>query len=467
MAFAKEEAELETGHPCKADGGPCSVAKESAIVSGSELRRESVLSVKESWHWLRSNLWVLPLTFTHIWMSAGHSLLQPFFPPLAAAKGIPAWKYGFTFSAIKVSMVFGSIMSEKLIAWTSSKAVYFFGLIGFFLACMSFSLLYWCPTADTLLGGSIAAALFSGFVEGVYLVTLYGTCTSTFLHNTGIIIAIMDCMFGLGSMLGSVIGGALIDLWAFPLPYYVIGALFMSMVPYFIVKGTAPQVRTTGPVSSEDAKVTFSYYRLLINPRFMINMGCLTLTFVMFGFNEPTLEPYVRQFNLSSTGVGTIFMATFASYSVGAIVAGVFCQFKQDAFFEFVGASLATISYLVVGPAPFLPYEPALWLIYLSQVCVGFSCAVLFTCPYYNAYNVALECGYPGTIKTSAFVSSCIFMFQMIGAIITPPLAGYVVEAVGFRNGSMVMFAILLSWLPFTFGLWMDAVRRNKKTPVA
>ncbi|XP_077487369.1 uncharacterized protein LOC144098527 isoform X3 [Amblyomma americanum] len=383
MAFAKEEAELETGHPCKADGGPCSVAKESAIVSGSELRRESVLSVKESWHWLRSNLWVLPLTFTHIWMSAGHSLLQPFFPPLAAAKGIPAWKYGFTFSAIKVSMVFGSIMSEKLIAWTSSKAVYFFGLIGFFLACMSFSLLYWCPTADTLLGGSIAAALFSGFVEGVYLVTLYGTCTSTFLHNTGIIIAIMDCMFGLGSMLGSVIGGALID------------------------------------------------------------------------------------FNLSSTGVGTIFMATFASYSVGAIVAGVFCQFKQDAFFEFVGASLATISYLVVGPAPFLPYEPALWLIYLSQVCVGFSCAVLFTCPYYNAYNVALECGYPGTIKTSAFVSSCIFMFQMIGAIITPPLAGYVVEAVGFRNGSMVMFAILLSWLPFTFGLWMDAVRRNKKTPVA
>lgn len=455
----------EKGEPSNADCNVWCVGQESAA-PGNELRGKSVLPAKKSLHWLRSNLWVLPLTFTHIWLSAGHSLLQPFFPPLAASKGIPAWKYGFTFSTFKIAVAIGSVISERLIAWTSAKTVYFIGLTGFFLACIGLSLLYWCPTAKTLFGGSIVAAALAGFMEGLYVVTLYGTCTTAFSYNTGIIIATIDSMFGVGCMLGSVIGGALIDLWAYPLPFYVFGALLMSMMPYFIAKGTAPEVQKTDPLSSKDAEVPFSYYRLLINPRFMINMGSLTLTFVMFGFNEPTLEPYISQFNLSSTEVGAIFMASFGSYSLGAISAGLFCHLKRATFFEFIAVILSAVSYFIVGPAPFLPYDPALWLIYLSQVCVGFSCAVLFTCPYYSAYNVALECGYPETIRTSAFVSSCVFPFQMVGAIVAPPFAGYIVETVGFRNGSMVMFGILLLWSPFTFGLWMNAVCKKMKKQV-
>lgn len=341
--------------------------KQVSEPSSAEVRRESVLSVKQSWHWLRSNLWVLPLTHTHIWLSAGHSLLQPFFPPLATAKAIPAWKYGFTFSTFKAAMAIGSVVSRSLISWTSAKFAYLFGLTGFFLGCVSLALLYWCPTAKTLLGGSIAAASLAGFMEGLYIVTLYAICTDTFLHNAGVIIAIMDGMFGIGCMLGSGIGGALIDLWAFPLPYFVCGVLLMSVVPYFIAKGPAPQVQRTDPSSSTVSELKFSYYRLFANPRFMINMGSVSLTFVMLGFYEPTLEPYLRQFHLSSTEVGTIFMVTFGSYWFGSASAGVFCHFRQEAFFEFFGVFVGSISFFVVGPAPFLPFNPSLWLIYLSQ----------------------------------------------------------------------------------------------------
>uniref|UniRef100_A0A224Z7Y2 Vesicular amine transporter n=1 Tax=Rhipicephalus zambeziensis TaxID=60191 RepID=A0A224Z7Y2_9ACAR len=210
------------------------------------LRRQSALSVKDSWHWLRSNLWVLPLMLTHIWLSAGQSLLQPFFPPLASTKAIPAWKYGFTFSSFKAFIGIGSLASQSLIAWTSSKFAYLLGLTGFFLACVCFALLYWCPNAESLLGGSIAAACLGGFMEGVYIVTLYAMCTDTFLHNKGVIIAMMDGMYGMGCMLGSVVGGALIDLWAFPLPYFVCGILLMGAMPYFMAKGTTPQIQRTG-----------------------------------------------------------------------------------------------------------------------------------------------------------------------------------------------------------------------------
>ncbi|XP_037520289.1 uncharacterized protein LOC119396955 isoform X3 [Rhipicephalus sanguineus] len=263
-------------------------------------RRQSMLSVKDSWHWLRSNLWALPLMHTHIWLSAGQSLLQPFFPPLASTKAIPAWKYGFTFSSFKAFIAIGSFTSQSLIAWTSPKFVYLLGLTGFFLACASFALLYWCPNAESLLGGSIAAASLGGFMEGVYIVTLYAMCTDTFLHNKGVIIAIMDGMYGLGCMLGSVVGGALIDLWAFPLPYFVCGILLMGAMPYFIAKGTAPPIQRTDTSLSTKSELQSSYYRLLANPRFMINMGSVSLTFVMLGFYEPTLEPYVRQSSLAN-----------------------------------------------------------------------------------------------------------------------------------------------------------------------
>ncbi|XP_075750943.1 MFS-type transporter SLC18B1-like isoform X2 [Rhipicephalus microplus] len=436
--------------------------QEKITLKSSGLRRQSALSVKDSWHWLRSNLWVLPLIHTHIWLSAGQSLLQPFFPPLASTKAIPAWKYGLTFSSFKAFIAIGSLSSQSLIEWTSPKFAYLLGLTGFFLACVGFALLYWCPDAASLLGGSIAAACLGGFTEGVYIVTLYAMCTDTFLHNKGVIIATMDGMYGMGCMLGAVVGGTLIDLWAFPLPYFVCGILLMGAMPYFLVKGTAPQIQMTDASLSTKSILQLSYYRLLANPRFMINMGSVSLTFIMLGFYEPTLEPYVRQFRLTSTGVGTIFMVTYCSYFLGAITAGVSCHFRE-AFTEFLGVFISIISFLVVGPAPFLHLSPALWLVYLSQVCVGFSAGTLFTSCYYNAYNVALECGYPETISTSAFISSSTILFQMSGAIVTPPAAGYIVEAIGFREGTMVMFGILLLWMPFSFGLWMHAVIRLVK----
>uniref|UniRef100_A0A224ZB41 Vesicular amine transporter n=1 Tax=Rhipicephalus zambeziensis TaxID=60191 RepID=A0A224ZB41_9ACAR len=140
-------------------------------------------------------------------------------------------------------------------------------------------------------------------MEGVYIVTLYAMCTDTFLHNKGVIIAMMDGMYGMGCMLGSVVGGALIDLWAFPLPYFVCGILLMGAMPYFMAKGTTPQIQRTDTCLSTKSELQSSYYRLLANPRFMINMGSVSLTFVMLGFYEPTLEPYVRQSSLANLPV--------------------------------------------------------------------------------------------------------------------------------------------------------------------
>lgn len=38
---------------------------------------------------IRQSQWMLPLIYTHIWMSAAFAIVQPFFPPLVGAFLIP------------------------------------------------------------------------------------------------------------------------------------------------------------------------------------------------------------------------------------------------------------------------------------------------------------------------------------------------------------------------------------------
>uniref|UniRef100_A0A0K8RCQ9 Uncharacterized protein n=1 Tax=Ixodes ricinus TaxID=34613 RepID=A0A0K8RCQ9_IXORI len=67
------------------------------------------LASKKSSQWLKVKAltWVIPVVYTHFWLAAVTSLLAPYFPPLASSRGVPAWKYGFGFSAFKLSMLPG------------------------------------------------------------------------------------------------------------------------------------------------------------------------------------------------------------------------------------------------------------------------------------------------------------------------------------------------------------------------
>ncbi|CAN7937415.1 unnamed protein product, partial [Ixodes hexagonus] len=418
---------------------------------------------KSHWARLRRDAWLLPLMHTEFWISAAFSLLQPFFPSLATSRDIDAWKYGFVFSAFKMAMLIGSFVSEKLMKTKPATICYLFGQGGFFVFTILFGCMYWVPGGNVLLGSAITSAILGGLTHNMYLVSMFAVVTTRFSEHSGIIIGFLEFLWGLGNMLGSAIGGTLIDLWAFPLPFFVIGAISILSFPVIVWlgRGSNRDQGTLMPeVSPEDRNV--NYKRLLLDPVFVADMVTIMMGWIMLGFNEPTLEPNLKEFRLSSSRVGRIYTVQFASYSVGCIIAGLFCHFKMSSFYAFAGIVYAALAYMVLGPAVFIQKKRTLWMVYLSQVLIGLGMSAQFISGYSHAIKRVLQLGYPDNIRTSSFISSSVFTFLVIGAIITPPVAGYVVGTCGYQTGCTTMFALLTVWVIVQAAGWIHTWLRGR-----
>ncbi|KAK8777495.1 hypothetical protein V5799_029160 [Amblyomma americanum] len=86
-----------------------------------------------------------------------------------------------------------------------------------------------------------------------------------------------------------------------------------------------------------------------------------------------------------------------------------------------------------------------------------------FVCGYCHGLRRAVQRGYPDNIRTNGFLSSTVFTFAVFGAMVTPPIAGYVVELYGYRKGSMLMFGLLVIWAPATIALWVHSICSGRK----
>lgn len=412
------------------------------------------------WKAVRQRAWIVPVVYTHFWVASAVALLAPYFPPLAASRSIPAWQYGFVFSAMKISMLPGSIVAQKLIEHVSPKAGYLGGQGCIFVFSICFGALYWIQSGQLLLVLAMVCSILGGCMYTTYSVSLYTLLTARFKDDGGLLIGTMECLWGIGTVLGSLIGGALIDLWEFPLPFFVIGGLLILSFPAMAIinprstklAGQVNQERQNHP--GEDKK----YYKLMLDPMFLVNLFTVMLSWTVVSFNEPTLEPHLRQFNMSHTQIGTVFTVQYTGYSIGALIGGASSKMKAEKFFAFFGMLLCTLGYLILGPAPFIPITTNLVFIYLSQVFIGMGMAIMFVSPYMHALRDVVErAGYPPTIKTNAVVSSATYQFMVFGAVITSPLAGYLVEVFGYKNGSMFLFGVLAFWTVVTFMVWLKS----------
>ncbi|XP_072144733.1 MFS-type transporter SLC18B1-like isoform X3 [Dermacentor andersoni] len=338
---------------------------------------------------------------------------------------------------------------------------------GFQLPSRSFSpstqfcCLYWSPGGNILLGLSIACVVLGGITNTFYLVSMFAVFTTRFPKYRGAIIAFLEFLWGSGNMVGSAIGGALIDAWAYPLPFFVLGAVTMLSFPV-IAKFSSKLNQYSEDDESDEVQEKCSqnrsYYWLLIDPVFLIDMVTLMMSWIILGFNEPTLEPSLEDFNLTGTILGSVYTVQFASYSLGGFIAGAFSHYKLEAFYAMVGQLFTIVAYLVIGPAPFLPVSRTLALVYISQVFTGLGMSAQFVCGYCHGLRRAVQRGYPDNLRTNGFLSSTVLTFAVFGAMVTPPVAGYVVELYGYRKGTMLMFGILVIWAPATVALWLHSV---------
>ncbi|KAM7308447.1 uncharacterized protein ISCGN_012081 [Ixodes scapularis] len=426
---------------------------------------------------LRGSVWGLTYVYQTFWVAAITSLLAPFFPALAALRGNNTWLFGTTLSVFNALMLPGSFLAEILVTKKSLKFAYLIAVTGLTIYALLCGAMYWIDEENSFVGVAIFNAAFGGTAMAIFLVSIITVFTSD--SNGGLWMGIKENVSGIGGLLGQVGGGFFIDHWKYPTPFFAFAIALVLVIPFITVphpeslekreesRGRVDEIKeecNQGDIGSNDTHSHLhlsqpkNCYKLLLDPMFLVNIGHILMSSCVTAYNDTTLQPYLVQFNLSNTEVGAVFTVKSCGLSFGPLIAGMLTVYKMEKIYILFGNGLIVIALLIVGPAPFLPFQPNLTLIYIGQLLIGFGCSALNVCSITHALRyVKDEAGYPNDLKTTSFISSSACRCMLLGGMLMPPIAAYIVTACGYRKGSMFMLGTLSLFTLITVGSWLTA----------
>ena len=166
---------------------------------------------------------------------------------------------------------------------------------------------------------------------------------------------------------------------------------------------------------------------------------------ITIGFLQDTLEPHLREFELSAFAVGCFFVLQGGFYAVSAPIFGLICDrvSKKGPFIITVaGASFIMITFVLMGPLPILPFGKNLPLIGGSLVFTGIGVGAEVVAGYSEAHAQAVRGGLPDNKITYGIISGLWGSSFALGAFIGPTAAGFLYDAVGFGWGALFVVAV-------------------------
>ncbi|KFM69734.1 MFS-type transporter, partial [Stegodyphus mimosarum] len=155
----------------------------------------------------------------------------------------------------------------------------------------------------------------------------------------------------------------------------VVGALLLS--------GTAVNMFLFAESGAEIPAQSRSLKTLITNIDFCIDIVAVSTCFAIIGFNEATLEPHIRQFNLTPTIIGTIFLIAGIVDALSSPLVG-YCaeKLKNAQYLTLVGCMMFTVCFIVVGPVPFLHFPTYLSVVIVAQFLLGLGMAMKIVCSF-------------------------------------------------------------------------------------
>ncbi|XP_026680170.1 uncharacterized protein LOC113467894 [Diaphorina citri] len=109
---------------------------------------------------------------------------------------------------------------------------------------------------------------------------------------------------------------------------------------------------------SQNVHQTTSLFKLLKIPSVLLIAITVVIASNVWAFLDPTLEPHLRDLNLSSSEMGFVFLLFSALYGIFSPFWGYIAD-KIDNHWSMMvtGLLLTTVGLLLLGPSGFLPYN--------------------------------------------------------------------------------------------------------------
>ena len=365
------------------------------------------------------------------------SLLSPFYPSEALSKGVSVTQSGLVLGSVFITTIIFTPIFGKYIDVLGARKFLILGCFVVGVGNISFGFLESVQDTQLFFALSIVIRVITAIGESAVAPAAYPLAgKQVSKENNGKAVAAAEACFGVGTMFGPSLGGALYDLGGFPLPFWASGALalIVSILSVVLLKDDA------NDYESLDSEKKVSWIEILKAPGVLISVFALAFSGSAWTWYSASLEPWLKEeFGVTSSETGLILVTFGLTYTVFTPLCGFLSDRGLDGLVSMtIGNLIICIGFILLGPIPpFSAIGGKLWLVVVSLGLQGLGSAATYLGTLLYMMKGALDSGLPDNEQTKGMVSSLWVMSDCAGGYIGSTLGSIAYDNVGFENGTI------------------------------
>nr|CAD7459434.1 unnamed protein product [Timema tahoe] len=383
------------------------------------------------------------------------SIQAPFYPKEAESKGASATEHGLVFGIFELVSFLVSPLLGKYMDKIGPKKVLNTGIFIAGICCMLFGLLDLLTGHTIFITLSFLIRIIESMGASAATVAAFAITAEMFPDKVAVTFATLEIFYGMGYIAGPMIGGVLFSLGGYKLPFLVMGGtLALDCLLIYIL---LPKVGGTA-----DPRPQGKLMAVLSVPAVLLDTFSIMSAATSMGFYSATLEPHLRSFDLGPVMLGVMFVLSGAMYTITAPLVGRLCDTRvYPKKFISIGSMLIIISYLLVGPFPYLPLDPLLWMCVVGLIIHGIGITLILVPCFIDALQSTVAKGFPDDMTTYGIISGLWLSSFSLGAFIGPSIAGLLFDLVKFRKGTL--FIITLHFIVLLLSVGFICIEKRPK----
>ncbi|XP_040583649.1 MFS-type transporter SLC18B1 isoform X1 [Lepeophtheirus salmonis] len=373
-----------------------------------------------------------------------YSLLSPFYTQEAQSKGMTVSETGMVYSVAFITTIIFAPIFGKHISRIGSKQLFIGGTFLAGTTNILFGLLEWVYDRTSFFALSMAIRIVTATGEAAFFSSIYPLAAQAVdVSSRSIVLSVMETMFGIGLMIGPLIGGLLYELGGFCLPFVISGSILFicSIISSHILSVKYTNQSHQGRDSSKAFKES-SFTELLKIPSIFLTNLVLCCTSMSVSWYLPSLQPFlVKKFDMGPVAVGIMFMLDGATYAVFSPIWGYLLSRGLKPIVALsVGCCCIIVGYSFLGPLPLLPFIPdSIYFVGMGLLIHGCGTAANFITTLTFMMSKSVESGASDSEQTRSMITSLWFINECVGGYIGSSLGGIIYDKIGFEWGTLII----------------------------
>ncbi|CAM1324581.1 Uncharacterised protein g8713 [Pycnogonum litorale] len=391
--------------------------------------------------------------------SASYTVVAGFLTQVSLDKGATHIQAGFLFSVFCLSYFVGTPFVGTIIMQVGLRFCFLAGAFILGGTSLIFAFVIDAPSGTSFVALGLCVRIVGGIGNLFCKASSYTSLSMLAPNHLGTVSGLNTAFVGAGLSLGPFIGGSLYDLGGFKLPFFIISALMVCLgilLWYFLPydfdnrehKDDEAEQKRNAATEGKWTDFVDVYYSLPI--LYISSLAGFTVAVVNAYLDLSISNHVTSMFGESKTVAGSLFIGYQTAYLLFSSFAGVLCdKYEIDIQSMIFGAIVTCLSFLFLGPAPFLNMSEGVWATEICMIFSGVGMALMYIPSFKLMIRLATEYDYPDDIKGRSKLTGFFLTASSAGGFTGPSVGGFLLGRFGYYWSSTIIgFFTLVSVFP-------------------